>query len=84
MTYPRDILAAAENALDALLCNDKESCGGYAELRDASINDIAKALMAEREACAKIADDRAAAWPSDERWVDINASVASAIRNQNK
>lgn len=38
------------------------------------------AITAEREACAKIADERAAAWPTDERYVDINASVAAAIR----
>ena len=40
------------------------------------------AVTAEREACARIADERAAAWPSDERWTDIHASVAAAIRNR--
>lgn len=56
-TYPPDIMAAAEQALDRLLCNCAESCGGPAGVRAASISDIAAAIAAEREACAKIAQD---------------------------
>ncbi|MEV5054630.1 hypothetical protein MRBLRH13_000211 [Agrobacterium radiobacter] len=48
---PGDILKAAEEALDNMLCNCRESCGGTNEgLRAASIADIARAIMAEREA----------------------------------
>lgn len=48
---PVDIMKAAEEALDKMLCNCRESCGGTNEgLRAASIADIARAIMAEREA----------------------------------
>lgn len=51
-TYPPDIMAAAELALDKLLCNCAESCGGQAGVRAASILDIAAAIATERERCA--------------------------------
>lgn len=47
--YPDDILKAAEEALDNLLCNCVESCGGNAGLRKASIEEIAKVLLADRQ-----------------------------------
>lgn len=47
---PDDIMKSAEDALDKMLCNCRESCGGTQEgLRAASIADIAEAIMAERE-----------------------------------
>lgn len=47
---PDDIMKSAEEALDKMLCNCRESCGGTQEgLRAASIADIAEAIMAERE-----------------------------------
>lgn len=46
---PEDVMKAAEQALDNLLCHDKESCGGYQEMRAASIKEIAHAIMSERE-----------------------------------
>jgi hypothetical protein len=46
--FPEDILIAAEKALDTMLCNCTESCGGTDGLRRASIKDIARALLAER------------------------------------
>lgn len=48
-TIPEDIMKAAEEALDNLLCNCRESCGSYEAARQASITDIAKAIFAERE-----------------------------------
>jgi len=56
---PDDIRKAAEEALDKLLCNDTESCGGTDGVRREAINDIGEAILAERERCAKIAQDRA-------------------------
>ncbi|MFK0273682.1 hypothetical protein ACIQUG_08405 [Ensifer sp. NPDC090286] len=53
---PEDIMKAAEEALDNLLCNCVESCGGTAGLRKASIEEIAKAIHDERERCATIAN----------------------------
>lgn len=58
MAHPPDIMRAAEAALDKLLCNCVDSCGGHVGLRTASINDIAEAIAAEREACARIAEER--------------------------
>lgn len=46
--FPPEILAAAEEAFDNLLCNDSESCGGTEGVRNAAITDISNALMAER------------------------------------
>lgn len=47
---PEDIMKSAEEALDNMLCNCKESCGGtYDGVRAESIKDIASAILAERE-----------------------------------
>lgn len=48
LAIPDDIMEAAEEALDNLLCNCVESCGGSAGLRAASIKEIALAILAER------------------------------------
>jgi hypothetical protein len=77
---PEDIMNAAEEALDNLLCNCVESCGGAAGLRQSSITDIAKALLAERqrsewqpiETAPKVESDRVlVAWPNSKWWVCI-------------
>lgn len=49
MTIPDDVMIAANNAF--LKAWDKGHCGA-----------IADAIMAERERCAKVAEDEAAAW----------------------
>ncbi len=79
MNYPQDILTAAESALDALLCNCPESCGGSAGVREVSIMDIAKALAAEREACAKIAEAEDYNDPNDE-GSGVARNIAARIR----
>ena len=53
---PEDVMQAAEDALDNLLCNCKDSLGSYAAVRAESIKDIARAIMAERGRRARIAD----------------------------
>jgi len=47
-SIPADIMEAAEDALDNLLCNCRESCGSTEAVRAASIEEIAKAILAER------------------------------------
>lgn len=59
---PEDVMKAAEAALDKVLCNCAESCGGTEGLRAASIADIAQAIMAERERCVAQALYIAADW----------------------
>lgn len=54
---PEDVMKAAEEALDNMLCNCVESCGGLDQLRAASILDIALAIMAERKRCASLVKD---------------------------
>lgn len=56
MTHiPDGILKAAEEALDNILCNCIEAFGGdAAALRQASIADIATAIILERNRCAVI------------------------------
>lgn len=94
--YPADIMKAAEEVLDNLLCNCKESCGGYDGMRLASIKDIAAALLARDERAAKIADahsldfEKQAERQNDEamhdsllRVADGCELVADAIRNHN-
>ena len=45
---PDDIMEAAEEALDNLLCNCRESCGSTEAVRQASIREIALAIFTER------------------------------------
>ena len=58
-SIPDEIMKAAEQALDSLLCNCPESCGGTEGLRAASILAIATAIhdavMAESERCIDVA-----------------------------
>lgn len=51
-TIPDDILRDAESALDNMCCNCVESCGGPEGFRKASIEEIAKVILAERERAA--------------------------------
>lgn len=85
---PEDIMAAAEDALDNMLCNCIEASGSAAAFRKDSITDIAKAIMAERERCALVADFYAQSsvhsdWSDDARGAAYYAcgDVANAIRN---
>ncbi|MGZ2472455.1 hypothetical protein [Sinorhizobium medicae] len=85
---PEDIMKAAEEALDNLLCNCVESCGGAAGLRKASIAEIAKAILAERERCALIVEGDAKRFTlakefekygvriSDSQWLQLKMSTA--------
>lgn len=59
---PDDIMKAAEEALDTALCNCVESCGGTDEVRKSAITDIARAILAERNRCASIAEVQEARW----------------------
>lgn len=54
---PNDIMASAEEALDNLLCNCRESCGSTEAVRQASITDIATAILAERKRCLEVVSD---------------------------
>lgn len=60
MTRPDDIASdvwsAAESALDDMLCNCIEASGSAEQFRIDSIEPIARAIMAERERCAKECD----------------------------
>lgn len=64
MTKPADIDQAtwdkAESAFDLMLCNCIEASGTTERLRADSIEPLARAILAERERCAKIADEREA------------------------
>lgn len=62
---PKDVWAAAEEALDNMLCHCRESSGSTKAFRRNSINEIAQAILAERtrnskgapellEACKKL------------------------------
>lgn len=59
---PQDVWAAAESALDLVLCNCRKSSGTSDQLRIDSITPIARVIIAakaeEREACAEIAQAR--------------------------
>lgn len=59
---PEDIRKAAEDTLDAMLCECTESCGGTEGLRKDAISKIAAAILAERERCAKFAQDQESDW----------------------
>lgn len=79
---PEDIMKTAEATLDTMLCSDTESCGGADGLRRDSIDVIARALLAERERAAQIADvlranPRYTEWP----YATACADIAAAIRN---
>lgn len=78
--FPSDILKAAENALDNLLCNCREA----GDVRQDSIRDIAKAILAERERCAKIAEGASSLgrdWVPGSLWETLRRETAADIRN---
>lgn len=58
---PQDVWDAAEDAFDTVLCNDIQASGSSAQFRIDSIAPVARAIMAERERCAKVAEDHGAA-----------------------
>lgn len=70
--FPPEILAAAEDTLDKLLCNCSESCGGTEGVRKAAITDIANALMAERHRWFNAIDDKMAGQMLDLLKAPIN------------
>lgn len=51
---PADIIAAADKALDNMLCHSRESSGSSEAYRKDCVYEIAKAIEAERERCAKL------------------------------
>ncbi len=73
---PADIMKTAEETLDTVLCNCAESCGGTDGLRAASIQDIAKAIHAERLRC-----QIAAAAPIMGHRFPHQMFIVEAIRN---
>ena len=50
---PEDILRAAEETLDNMLCECTESCGGTEGLRKDAISKIGAAILAERKRCMR-------------------------------
>jgi hypothetical protein len=79
---PEDIMKAAEEALDNLLCNCSESCGGPGGVRKASIEDIAQAILSERKRCASIAKE--ATMMSGAPIQEMGDEVAAAVMSQPK
>lgn len=79
---PEDIMKAAEEALDNLLCNCRESCGSSEGVRQASITDIAEAILTERKRCASIARD--ATMMTGAPIEEIGDEVAAAVMAQPK
>lgn len=76
-------MKAAEEALDNLLCNCSESCGGGAGgVRKASIVDIAKAILAERRRCAAVAKE--ATMMTGAPIQEMGDEVAAAVMSQPK
>lgn len=73
---PEDILTAAENALDKLLCNCREA----GDVRQDSILDIARAILAERERCDRIAE-MAADVETETVWNAATKYILRRIRN---
>ena len=53
---PADVLAAAEAALDNMLCHSRESSGSTEAYRRDSVNEIARAILVERVKAEMIAD----------------------------
>jgi hypothetical protein len=85
--FPADIIAAAENALDRLLCNCRESCGSTEAVRLASISEIARALMerdrAATERAAKMEQERCAKIAASFAWrTELALEIAAAIRGE--
>lgn len=77
---PDDIRDAAEKALDKMLCNCSESCGGYDGLRRASIEDIARALLAQDKAATERAAKIAEEFRDSNPIPTVYGAIAAAIR----
>jgi hypothetical protein len=87
---PQDVWSAAEDAFDTLLCNDIRASGTSEQFRIDSITPVARAILAERERCAKMADaERDRHWLNyqnggqnrDLFYTTAAENVAAAIRN---
>lgn len=63
-----DVMRAAETALDNLLCNCREAFDSAAAMREESIKDIARAIMADRADRMPEASLRAALRPFAQAW----------------
>lgn len=90
---PADVWASAENALDNMLCNCIEASGSSEKFRADNVSDIARAILAERERCAKVAETlfsrtpkegRKTLYKSQELAVYASELVAAAIRGGTK
>lgn len=79
---PEDIMKAAEEALDNLLCNCRESCGSYEAARQAFVTDIAEAILSERKRCAAIAKE--ATMMTGAPIQEMGDEVAAAVMSQPK
>lgn len=80
MTISARIMKSAEEALDNLLCNCAESCGGYEGARAASILDIARAIEAESDAFLPQAllIKHLAEYTTDRNWADKRLYIMQA------
>lgn len=79
---PEDILKAAEETLGDMLCNCKESCGGYEGARTASIRDIARAILAERDRCVMDGWQDISTAPKDGTAILVHTNLASSFNVQ--
>lgn len=79
---PADVWVAADEALDNLLCNCIEASGSTEQLRVDSTIPIARAILAERERCAKVAEgfERNREWVPGSLYDTLRREVAAAIR----
>ena len=80
MTISDRIMKAAEEALDNLLCNCAESCGGYEGARAASVLEIARAIAAESDTCLPQAllIKHLAEYTTDRNWADKRLYIMQA------
>lgn len=63
---PQDVWNAAETAFDLMLCNCIEASGTSKQFRIDSIEPHARAILAERERCAKVCEAAAKQFLSPE------------------
>lgn len=81
---PEDVWEVAENSLDLMLCNCIGASGSTEQLRADSISDLSRAIMAERERCAKIAEgfEQTRDWVPGSLYDTLRREVAAAIRQE--
>lgn len=82
---PQDVWDAAEDAFDTLLCNDIQASGTAAQFRIDSITPVARAILAERERCARLADpvEPRGDWHAsayEKQAYDLRVNIAASIR----